>query len=208
MKWLFKIIGSLMKNLLLFALAGSVLVPVTKGVRDEIRIHYTQGTEPADTARDDVNSSSVHGTKATAIYVVDGDTINVLFDGTEYSCRLIGVDTPESVARSEYLERAGKENTEGGHIAKEFTRSLVRSGDTLYLELDVTGTDNYGRLLAYVYLADGRMLQEVLLEHGMARVMTIAPNVKYADHFVSVEKEARRSGAGFWAELSTMFSEN
>ena len=81
--------------------------------------------------------------------------------------RLIGVDTPESVAWAEYLEKTGKEKTEEGKDASEFVKNLLNKeidgiGGMLYVQYDVDKYDKYERILAYVYFPDGRMLQDIL----------------------------------------------
>ncbi len=122
--------------------------------------------------------------------VVDGDTFTIVSDNKEIKVRLIGIDTPESVASQEYLDKTGKENTQEGIDASTFTKELI-SDKTVYLEFDAGREDKYGRLLAYVYLEDGRMLQDILLENGYAELMTIQPNVKYADRFVQTIQSSR-----------------
>ena len=67
-------------------------------------------------------------------------------------------------------------------------------GTTVKLELDVQPRDKYGRLLAYVYLSDGTMLNALLVQEGYAQVMTIPPNVKYQDLFLKLQREAREQG--------------
>ena len=129
-------------------------------------------------------------------YVIDGDTFAV-DDGTR-TVRLIGVDTPESKASEEYTLKTGKENCKEGKIASEFTKDLLKKGTTVYLEYDAATEDIYGRTLAYVYLEDGQMLQNILLENGMARIMTIQPNSKYADRFLKEQENARENSMGFW----------
>lgn len=133
-------------------------------------------------------------------YVIDGDTFLIEKDGERVKVRLIGVDTPESVASDEYLAKTGKENTAEGKQASEFTNEIL-SGKSVYLEYDESETDKYGRTLAYVYLdADKtQMLQEILLENGMARCMEIAPNTRYASHFKKLEQVAKDNNVGFWA---------
>ena len=118
------------------------------------------------------------------VRVVDGDTFVIKVDDEDVKVRLIGIDTPESVASDEYLEETGKENTQAGEDASAFTKSLIE-GTTVYLEFDASVEDQYGRLLAYVYLEDGQMLQDILLTEGYAQLATYPPNVKYVDHFVS-----------------------
>ena len=128
------------------------------------------------------------------VRVVDGDTMIADINGEEIRVRLIGVDTPESVAP----EISGKENTEEGTDVSDYVKSLL-DGKKIFLEYDVSRTDQYGRTLAYVYLDDSTtMLQEILLSEGMAMVETYQPNVKYADYFYKLQKKARKEGKGFW----------
>lgn len=119
--------------------------------------------------------------------VVDGDTF-VLANGERV--RLIGVDTPESVKPGEEPEPYGKE-------AGQYTKKMLE-GKKVRLELDVSERDRYGRLLAYVYLEDGTFFNELLLSEGYARVLTVPPNVKYAERFLAAERAAREAGRGLW----------
>ena len=116
------------------------------------------------------------------VRVVDGDTIIVNIDGEETKVRFIGVDTAESVHPDE------TKNSKSGKEASEWTAELLL-GQQVYLEYDIDKTDDYGRTLAYVYLSDGRMVQEELLKAGMAELMTIQPNSKYADRFYDIKQE-------------------
>lgn len=128
------------------------------------------------------------------VYVIDGDTVIVDIDGREVKVRMIGIDTPESVA-SEYYE---KENTEQGEIASEYTKNLLK-GKQVYLEYDVEKVDKYGRTLAYIYLEDQTtMVNEILIEEGYAMIMTISPNVKHAKTFYQLQKQAQKAKKGFW----------
>jgi len=143
----------------------------------------------------------------TVVKVYDGDTFRCrLENGEEVKVRLIGIDTPESRRnRKAYrdAERSGRsveEIVRLGRKASAFTRRLIPPGTTVYLETDVQVHDRYGRLLAYVYLPDGRMLNEVLLEEGYATVYTIPPNVRYAERFVEIQRKAREEGKGLWQE--------
>lgn len=132
----------------------------------------------------------------TVNYVVDGDTLYVHDSESEYYVRLIGVDTPESVNPDE------SKNIPQGTVASQYTKSLISSGDTVWIEYDLDKTDDYDRQLCYVYLTeDGEtMLQEELLKTGMACVLTVSPNVKYVTTFMSLEAEAKANNVGFWAE--------
>ena len=124
--------------------------------------------------------------------VVDGDTIEVNYNGTEEKVRLIGIDTPESVHPDE------EKNSKYGEQASEYTKQLLE-GKTVKLEFDVEERDSYGRLLAYVYV-DDIMVNKKLLEEGLAQIATYPPNVKYVDEFTKIQEEARENKKGFWAE--------
>ena len=127
------------------------------------------------------------------VSVIDGDTIIVKIDDGDVHVRLIGIDTPESVASDGY-----KENTPEGDKASEYTQNLLE-GNSVYLEYDKELTDSYQRTLAYVYLPDGStMVNELLIQNGYARTMEIAPNTKYAERFAAQELIAKGQKAGFW----------
>jgi len=129
--------------------------------------------------------------EAQVVEVVDGDTIKVLIDGDQYTVRYILIDTPETKHPQKGLEPFGPE-------ASAANAELV-AGQTVRLEKDVNETDQYGRLLRYVYVGD-MMVNEELLRRGLAQVATFPSDVKYVDRFLAVEQEARAAGAGFWAE--------
>jgi micrococcal nuclease len=124
--------------------------------------------------------------EAQVINVVDGDTIDVLIDGTEFTVRYILVDTPETY---QGVEPFGPEATEAN-------RQLVE-GQIVRLEKDVSETDRYGRLLRYVYVGD-LLVNEELLRQGMATVATYPPDVKYVDRFLALQQEAQAAGVGIW----------
>lgn len=142
--------------------------------------------------------------KATVVRVVDGDTIVVNIDSEgDYKVRLIGVNTPESVASAEYLEKKGIENCEEGKEASDFTKEILSGYDCVYLEGDVEAQDRYGRELRYVWLelpedkydiyeVETKMLNGYLVDQGYAEVATYKPNVEYSDYFeyIAEDKES------------------
>ena len=132
--------------------------------------------------------------KAQVTRVVDGDTIKVLIDGVEYRVRYIGIDTPETKHPTLGVEPFGPE-------ASQANSELVE-GKTVWLEKDVSETDEYGRLLRYVYV-DDLMVNEELLRRGLARVSTFPPDVKYVDRFLDIQRAAQEADLGMWgAELT------
>lgn len=124
--------------------------------------------------------------------VVDGDTFWV-DDGSEkgVKIRLIGIDAPES--RNVFKKKKGYFGPESKAYLKDLLENqLVR------LEYDVDSLDQYGRTLAYVFLSDGTFINAELVKNGFAVVMTIPPNFKYVDEFVSLQREAREASRGLW----------
>lgn len=125
--------------------------------------------------------------------VVDGDTYKINYEGKEQKVRLIGVDTPESVHPDK------SKNTQYGKEASNYVKELIEK-KYISLEFDVSKTDKYGRLLAYVYLENGEMLNMRLIKEGYAQVATYPPNVKYVDTFKNLQEEARKNKIGFWGK--------
>lgn len=142
--------------------------------------------------------------KVSMVRVVDGDTIVVDIEGDacgnkdhEYKVRLIGINTPESVANEDYLEKKGTTNSEEGKEASEFTKNLLSNYDYVYLQKDVSEEDPYGRLLRYVWIEmptddhdlgeiSTDMLNGVLLKEGVAEVATYYPDVEYKEEFEEI----------------------
>jgi micrococcal nuclease len=140
------------------------------------------GSTNEDTAADDTN--------ATVTNVVDGDTIDVDYEGGEERIRLILVDTPETKHPQMGVQPFGPEAT-------DFTTSEL-AGEDVRLELGVEERDYYGRLLAYVFV-DGENFNQQLIEEGLARVAVYPPNTEYLDEFEAAEEEARAAGIGIWS---------
>ena len=127
---------------------------------------------------------------ADVVRVIDGDTIEVNISGAVHTVRYIGVDTPETKHPTRGVEAYGPE-------ASEKNRQLVKD-KSVYLERDVSETDRYDRLLRYVYV-DDLMVNAVLVEEGYAQASMFPPDVKYADLFMNLQREAREAGRGIWS---------
>jgi micrococcal nuclease len=130
---------------------------------------------------------------ATVVRVVDGDTIIVRIGGRDERLRYIGMDTPETVKPDSPVEWMGPE-------ASRANAALVE-GRTVELEKDVSETDQYGRLLRYVWLVTGdrwTLVNLELVRRGYAQVETDPPDVRYADRFIAAERAAREAGLGLW----------
>ena len=140
--------------------------------------------------------STAFDVNATMVRVVDGDTIDVTIDGDRERVRLIGIDTPETKKLNTPVQCFGPEAT-------EFTTSLLPTGTPLHLERDIVGRDDYGRVLAYVYVvADGTFANLAIIRQGFARPLTIPPNVAHADEFVEGARRAEAGNTGLWARCT------
>jgi micrococcal nuclease len=103
--------------------------------------------------------------------------------------RLIGIDTPESVAPGEPVQCFATE-------AAAYTTERLE-GELVRLEFDRDRIDPFGRTLAYVWLGD-ELFNETLVREGYAFVTTFPPNVRYVDRFREAQLEARADGRGVW----------
>lgn len=112
--------------------------------------------------------------------VIDGDTIE-LENGQKV--RYIGINTPEK-GQNFYEE------------ALFYNKSLVENKQ-VRLEYDIQKSDQYERILAYVYVDDIFVNLE-LINTGLAVVYTVPPNVKYTNMFVKAQKEAQEKEVGMW----------
>lgn len=128
--------------------------------------------------------------------VVDGDTLVININGTDEKVRLIGINTPETVDPRKTVECFGKE-------ASAKMKDLA-SGENVRLESDPTQDtrDIYGRLLEYVYLQDGQMLNRKMIADGYAYEYTYMTPYKYQKEFRDVQTLARVSARGLWAPES------
>jgi len=184
-------------------IGGRTMVP-TRFIAESLGavVRWDGPTRTVSVVTDETAVVTVRSISAQVIRMTDGDTIRVrLESGKEEAVRLIGVDTPESTRE---VEPFGKE-------AAAFTQRRL-DGKTVFLEMDVTERDRFGRLLAYVWLTKptndnevevrAKMFNAELMLQGYAQVMTIAPNVKYADMFLKFEREARSGGKGLWATVA------
>jgi micrococcal nuclease len=136
-------------------------------------------------------------------HVYDGDTIK-LANGEKV--RFVGIDTPESSENKKLFRDAQRSHQDVqeilrmGRAASEYTKSLLNDR-RVRLEFDIEKRDKYGRLLAYVYRADdGLFINEDIIKNGYAYPMTIPPNVRYADEFKKLFREAQKAKRGLWSK--------
>jgi micrococcal nuclease len=124
-------------------------------------------------------------TSARVTKHTDGDTLWLSGIG---KVRLIGVDTPEVYGDDECY----------GRQASAFVERTLPLGSTVRYRLGTEERDRYGRALAYVYLDGGRFLNLLLVRRGFAQVLTVPPNVEFAERFARAARRARAAGRGLW----------
>jgi micrococcal nuclease len=130
---------------------------------------------------------------AEIIKVIDGDTVKIkMANGNQETVRLLLIDTPETVHPSKPVQPFGPE-------ASKFAKQLMPAGSKVEVETGIGERDKYGRLLAYFYV-DGKMVNKLLLEKGLARVAYVyAPNTKYLDELENIQKQAQQDEIGIWS---------
>ncbi|MBP9738809.1 thermonuclease family protein [Candidatus Saccharibacteria bacterium] len=135
------------------------------------------------------------GTVAPGMYRVvkfdDGDTIAVNMEGRTETIRFIGVDTPETHDPRKPVQCYGK-------TASAFTKKTIGT-QNVRLEADPESgnRDRYNRLLRFVYLPDGTLLNQKLVAEGYGFAITGFPHTKMAQ-FVDAEKIAIDEKRGLW----------
>jgi micrococcal nuclease len=149
-----------------------------------------------------------HLAPATVERVSDGDTVVLrLADGRRQRTRLLGIDAPESRENPKF-ERENPTRTPQdratilalGRQATAFTERLLPPDTVVGVEQDVEKRDRYDRLLAYLWLSDGSMVNVVIVREGYAQPFTKSPNVRYKALFRRCAEEAREQGRGLWRQ--------
>ncbi len=138
------------------------------------------------------------------VRVVDGDTIIIEDEAGENTrVRLIGIDTPESVAQE------AERNNEYGQMASDYLKDLLKDTDRVYLEYDISDDDQYDRTLAYVWLNDvddtfddssirESMLNAIIVENGYGIAKTYKPTVAHDFTLKELMYEAQSKKSGLW----------
>ena len=126
-------------------------------------------------------SSTNSRQRAQVTRIVDGDTIVVNLNGGAYSVQLIGIDAPEP----------------GGACSAESTAHLSGkiAGQWIEMEKDVSETDQFSRLLRYIYLND-RLINGEMINEGYATAVRYPPDTQHHDQFAAMEADARANQRG------------
>ncbi len=121
-------------------------------------------------------------------FVYDGDTI--LLDNNK-KVRYLGINTPE-------IDHKGGKSEFMAHAARNFNIELMK-GARVSLEFDKEKKDRYGRLLAYVFLENGKMVNALMVRKGMAHVLLNNQGLKYGDLLLNSQQKAMKEKLGIWS---------
>jgi micrococcal nuclease len=132
-------------------------------------------------------------TRVAVVRVVDGDTVRIDLNGVEEAARLIGLNTPETVAPNRPVECFG---TEASARAHELLDNQI-----MYFETDDTQDtrDRYGRVLGYLWSEDGRLFNMQMIAEGYAYEYTYDAAYKYQSQFKAAQRDAEAESRGLWS---------
>lgn len=136
----------------------------------------------------DSDRKLISGVRHKVRSVYDGDTI--LLDSGE-KVRYLGIDTPE-------IDHSGGKSQFMAHAARDLNVKLV-SKSRVRVEYDRKRWDRHGRLLAYVFLEDGQMVNAILLRKGLAHLMFKNSHFKYFSFLLSCQRQAMKKRIGIWS---------
>jgi micrococcal nuclease len=134
--------------------------------------------------------------------IIDGDTIRVFYTPAGANAadndplqsirvRLIGIDAPE-------VERGDRPAEPYAAEATEFAREFL-SGKKAYLRFGPRRLDQHGRVLAYVFVDDA-MLNEEIVRQGLAKEYHFSgDDPSMARRIGKAELEAKQAKRGGWS---------
>lgn len=138
---------------------------------------------PYLTGEKSINPVEYEREEAFVTRVIDGDTLVYEINNISYTCRLLGIDTPEK--GEEYYQEA-----------KDFLKQVENENIEILRDWEDFG--KYKRKLRYVFY-NGRLINIELLEQGLAKVFIIE-DLKYKDKILKAEKFAKENCLGLWKE--------
>jgi micrococcal nuclease len=152
---------------------------------------YTNGfanipnTKPSSQQKTNIKNTDYSGVY-NVVHVADGDTIDIEKDGSKVRLRLLGINSPESVAKnrpSMYMSELA--------VAKKVRIEL----DSLKPE-----KDEYGRVLAYVWREDGLFINKQMIQSGNAYEYTYnSEKYKFQNDFKTTQRTAKEKNLGLWS---------
>lgn len=117
--------------------------------------------------------------------VIDGDSIVLIIEGKPTTCRLLGIDTPETYPNKHltWQQHAWRQNPNAliqkGRKAKQWLTAKLPFNTPVRYETDEQTHDHYQRLLVYVFSETDEFINASLLTEQLAHIYIIPPNLKY-----------------------------
>lgn len=139
-----------------------------------------------------------HEKEFQVMNVIDGDTIDIqMSDGVlEYTrIRLLGIDTPETNNPKTGIMYYGSEAT-------EYTKQLIADQPvTILIDTVADQRDYYGRLLAYIKLQDGSILNEQIIKNGYGYA-DLRFDHSHCKEYKQLMNQAIESKNGLWKKVT------
>jgi len=145
---------------------------------------------------------------ARVIRVISGDTLTVQFNSKWEEFKMIGIKTPDINNNNSIYAEAVRQNLplaeviRRGRQSTQYLGQLLHYGNQVWLEFDTQKRDRFGRLLGYVYLPSGKMVNQMILEEGYAFLDILPPNLRYQDRFFQAFKRGKEQKRGYWKPSS------
>jgi len=140
--------------------------------------------------------------RASILHMYDPDSLLVMKDGEIEHVQLIGVDAPEMAGPNRNITQCYHRE------ANKQAAKLLRNNHDIILESDpfLTDKDQYGRLLRYIRLPDGRLLNEIIIEHGLAKEFHVdGEDYEKKEKFKTAERVAQKANIGIWTQCKGEF---
>jgi micrococcal nuclease len=139
------------------------------------------------------------------VSVIDGDSFQADFGVFIQQVRMIGIECPEATPSAKARREARRMGIsmerylDIGKAATAFVRRVLPRGLHLRLEFDRDRRDKYGRVLAYVFLPNGKLLNEELVALGYARLFPTQENTQYQRRLRAALARAQQDKRGLWS---------
>lgn len=144
----------------------------------------------------DHNVVEIASQKIKILNAIDGDTFLIEIKGKKYFLRLIWVDTPENKHPQKEIQKYGIE-------AYNFSKNLDGKEVNLIIDSKIF-LDNYGRLLWYIEMNNGKIFNEVLLENGYSKIYDTY-HFDMKESFQKAQNIAKEKKLWLWYETEIHF---
>lgn len=126
---------------------------------------------------------------------IDGDTASVVLDNKDIKIRFLAIDTPETKHPTKGEEPYGKK-------ASEYTCEALKKASKIEIEYDKNSDklDKYDRHLVWIFV-DNKLLQQSLIEKGLAKVAYLYGDYKYTSVLEEKELQAKLDKVGIWSDF-------